>query len=163
MEVSMSTVAEEARTGYSLKFEKDVPIAMSDGVVLRANVFRPEAAGKFPVIVAMSPYGKDAHFRDAYKLQWEHLNHLYPDIARNGSTGRFLRWETADPERWVPHGYVLIHVDSRGSGKSPGYLDPRSARETFDLYESIEWAARQPWSNGRIGMLGISYYAINQW
>lgn len=146
-----------------LRFDKNVGIEMKDGIVLRANVFRPDATGQFPVIVAMSPYGKDVHFRDAYKLQWEELVHLYPGIAGDGSSGKFLRWETADPERWVPHGYVLIHVDSRGSGQSPGYLDPRSAREVMDLYEAIEWAACQPWSNGNVGMLGISYYAINQW
>lgn len=148
---------------HSLRFEKNVSIPMNDGVVLKANVFRPNAAGRFPVIVAMSPYGKDVHFKDAYKPQWDELIHLYPDIDKNGSTGKYLRWETADPERWVPHGYILIHIDARGSGQSPGYLDTRSAREVMDLYESIEWAARQPWSSGKVGMLGISYYAINQW
>ena len=70
---------------------------------------------------------------------------------------------SADPERWVPDGYILIHIDSRGAGQSPGFLDPRSFREVMDLYEAIEWAAKQPWSTGKIGMLGISYYAINQW
>ncbi|HRF08578.1 MAG TPA: CocE/NonD family hydrolase [Xanthobacteraceae bacterium] len=135
----------------------------SDGIVLKANVFRPKALGRFPVIVAMSPYGKDAHFKDAYKRQWDELKHIYPGIDRDGSTGKYLRWETADPERWVPHGYVLVHIDSRGSGQSPGYLDPRAPREVMDLYEAIAWAAKQPWSTGKVGMLGISYYAINQW
>jgi predicted acyl esterase len=148
---------------HAVRFEKNIAIPMNDGVVLKANVFRPNSSGKFPVIVAMSPYGKDVHFRDAYKLQWDELIHLYPDIDKNGSTGQYLRWETADPDRWVPHGYVLIHFDSRGSGQSPGYLDTRSAREVMDLFESIEWSARQPWSSGKVGMLGISYYAINQW
>lgn len=146
-----------------LRFEQDVAVPMNDGLLLRANVFRPGGEGRFPVVLAHGPYGKDVHFRDGYKAQFEHLLELYPDLCRNGSSGRFLRWETADPERWVPDGYVLIHVDSRGAGKSPGYLDPRSARETADLCECIEWAARQPWSNGKVGMLGISYYAINQW
>ncbi len=150
-----STATATQQTGYALKFEKDVAIAVSDGLVLRANVFRPDAGEEFPVVLALSPYGKDAHFRDAYKPQWEHLNKLYPDVARNGSTGRYLRWETADPERWVPHGYVLIHVDARGSGKSPGYLDPRSARETFDLYESIEWRRT---SRGRTAKSGCSAF-----
>jgi uncharacterized protein len=54
-------------------------------------------------------------------------------------------------------------VDSRGSGRSPGYLDGFSAREVRDYYEAIEWAAAQPWSTGRVGLCGISYYAINQW
>ncbi len=72
-------------------------------------------------------------------------------------------WETVDPERFVPDGYVVIRVDSRGTGRSPGYLDPRSERETRDYYEAIEWAAAQPWCDGRVGLCGVSYYAMNQW
>ena len=68
-----------------------------------------------------------------------------------------------DPEKWVPDGYVIVRVDSRGAGRSPGYIDPFSPRETLDIYHCIEWAAVQPWSTGKIGMAGISYYAINQW
>ena len=68
-----------------------------------------------------------------------------------------------DPERWVPDGYVIVVADTRGSGKSPGYLDPRQPRENQDYYELIEWAGTQPWSNGKVGLLGISYLAINQW
>jgi predicted acyl esterase len=68
-----------------------------------------------------------------------------------------------DPEKWVPSGYVVMRVDSRGAGRSPGYLDPFSPRETADLYACIEWAASQPWSSGKVGLNGISYYAINQW
>jgi predicted acyl esterase len=63
----------------------------------------------------------------------------------------------------VPDGYVCVRVDSRGAGRSPGFLDPFSPRETRDLYDCIEWAGTQPWSNGRVGLAGISYYAINQW
>ena len=72
-------------------------------------------------------------------------------------------WETVDPEIWVPWGYVCIRVDSRGAGRSPGYLDIFSPRETRDYYHAIEWAAQQPWSTGKVGLNGISYYAINQW
>lgn len=151
------------RTGFELLFEKDVPIPMNDGVVLRANVYRPKADGRFATILAMGVYGKDLHFADGFKPQWENLLHIYPDLCRNGSSGRYIRWENADPERWVPDGYTIVTVDSRGSGKSPGYLDPFSPRETQDFYDAIEWAARQPWSNGKIGLLGISYFAIKQW
>jgi uncharacterized protein len=56
-----------------------------------------------------------------------------------------------------------VRVDSRGAGRSPGAIDPFSQRETRDLYECIEWAGTQPWSNGKVGLAGISYYAINQW
>jgi predicted acyl esterase len=148
---------------YEMSVEKDVGITMCDGVVLRANVYRPAAEGRFPVVMAQGVYGKDAHFADAFKPQWDKLIEIYPDIERNGSTGRYLRWETVDPERWVPEGYVVIQIDSRGTGKSPGYLDPRSPREMQDYYECIEWAGTQSWSNGRVGLCGISYYAFTQW
>jgi uncharacterized protein len=80
-----------------------------------------------------------------------------------GSTNGFQNWEAVDPERFVPDGYACIRVDSRGAGRSPGFLDPWSPRETRDLFECIEWAAAQPWCNGRVGLCGISYYAMNQW
>ena len=64
---------------YGLEFDKNVSIPMNDGLVLKANVFRPSATGKFPVIVAMSPYGKDVHFKDAYKLQWDEAD---PSLSR---------------------------------------------------------------------------------
>ena len=148
---------------HELRVEKDVAIAMGDGNVLRANVYRPASEGRFPVVMAHGVYGKDVHFADAFKPQWDNLLKLHPDLIRNGSTGKYLRWETVDPERWVPDGYVVIQVDARGTGKSPGYLDPRSAREMQDFYECIEWAGTQPWSNGKVGLAGISYYAFTQW
>ncbi|MDB5867068.1 MAG: putative hydrolase, CocE/NonD family, partial [Betaproteobacteria bacterium] len=146
-----------------LLFEKDVAVPVGDGNVLRANVFRPDGEGRFPVVMAQGIYGKDVHFEDAFEPQWQKLLQLYPDLAKNGSTGRYLRWETVDPERWVPDGYVVVQVDARGSGKSPGYLDPYSPREIQDYHDAIEWAARQPWSNGNVGLIGVSYYAITQW
>jgi uncharacterized protein len=64
---------------------------------------------------------------------------------------------------WVPDGYVVVNVDSRGAGKSPGRLDPNSPAEFRDFYDAIEWAGTQPWSSGKVGLLGISYYAAEQW
>lgn len=150
-------------TQYTLLFEKNVTIEVSDGTRLSANVFRPREPGRYPVIMAAGVYGKDVHFADGFKPQWEKLCRLYPGLCEDGSTGKYLRWETVDPERWVPHGYVVIHVDARGSGKSPGYLDPMSPREIQDYYEAIEWAGTQSWSNGKVGLIGISYYAATQW
>ncbi len=144
-------------------FEKDVAIVASDGLTLRANVFRPRAPGAYPVVMAHGSYGKDVHFSHAFKPQWEKLNRIYPGLCSEGSTGRFLRWETVDPERWVPDGYVVVQVDSRGTGKSPGYLDPFSPREIEDYRDAIEWAGVQPWSNGKVGLIGVSYYGIEQW
>ena len=80
-----------------------------------------------------------------------------------GSSNKYQNWELVDPEKWVPDGYVCVRVDSRGAGRSPGVLDVWSPRETQDLYQCIEWAGTQPWSNGKVGINGISYYAMNQW
>jgi predicted acyl esterase len=144
-------------------FDRDVPIPMQDGTVLRANVFRPDGAGPHPVVMALGAYGKDVHFEDAYNPQWKVLKQIYPGLDTDGSSGRHLRWEVVDPERWVPDGFVVIQVDARGTGKSPGYIDPFSPVETRDYYECIEWAGVQPWSNGNVGLIGVSYLAIKQW
>jgi uncharacterized protein len=150
----------EVRDG--MRIDWDVPIEMDDGVVLRADVFRPVAIGRYPVIVSYGPYGKGLAFQDGYKTAWELMVTRYPDTATN-STNKYQNWEVVDPEKWVPDGYVCVRVDSRGAGRSPGLIDPLCARETEDLYHCIEWAAAQQWSSGKIGMNGISYYAINQW
>ena len=86
----------------------------------------------------------------------------YPEIAE-GSTNKYQNWEVVDPEKWVPDGYAIVRMDSRGAGRSPGMIEIWSPRESKDFYNCIEWAAAQPWSNGKIGLNGISYYAMNQW
>lgn len=146
-----------------MKVEKNVPIRMRDGAILYANVFRPETSEPVPVLMTHGPYGKDAHFADAFTAQWNELKQIYPGIDAEGSTGKYLRWEVADPERWVPWGYALVVVDSRGSGVSPGYLQAWSPQEAQDYYDCIEWAGTQPWCTSKVGLLGISYYGINQW
>jgi predicted acyl esterase len=105
---------------YELLFEKDIAIPMNDGNVLRANVHRPKGEGRFPVVMTHGVYGKDVHFADAFAPQWKRLHEIYPGMSSEGSTGRYLRWEVVDPERWVPDGYIIITVDARGTGKSPG-------------------------------------------
>jgi predicted acyl esterase len=145
-----------------VQIDWDVPIRMDDGLVLRADVFRPEADGRYPVIMTHGPYAKWLAFQEGFARQWANLAAEHPD-ALAGSSNLHANWETVDPEKWVPDGYVVIRVDSRGAGRSPGYLDIFSARETRDYYECIEWAAVQPWSTGKVGLLGVSYYAMNQW
>lgn len=142
--------------------ERDVPIPMDDGIVLRADVYRPKVEAKVPVVLTMGPYGKGLRYQDGYSPQWKWLIEKHPEIL-DGSTGSYLTWETVDPEKWVPSGYAVVRVDSRGAGRSPGVLDPFSPRETRDMYLSIEWAGTQSWSNGKVGLCGISYYAMNQW
>ncbi len=86
----------------------------------------------------------------------------HPDVTA-GSSNLYQSWEVVDPEKWVPHDYACVRVDSRGAGCSPGFIDHFSPRETKDFYDCIEWAGVQPWSNGKVGLNGISYYGINQW
>ncbi len=135
---------------------------MDDGLVVRADVFRPVADGKHPVILTYGPYAKGLAFQDGYPSAWQRMVEKHPDVAA-GSSNLYQSWEVVDPEKWVPHGYACVRVDSRGAGCSPGFIDHFSPRETKDFYDCIEWAGVQPWSNGKVGLNGISYYGINQW
>lgn len=154
------TQVTEIRDGMAIDW--DVPIEMDDGTVLRADVYRPIAPGKYPVIMTYGPYGKGLSFQEGYKTAWDLMAARYPD-ALEGSSNLYQAWEVADPEKWVPDGYVVVRVDSRGAGRSPGIIDHFSEREALDYYQCIEWAGVQPWSNGKVGLNGISYYGANQW
>jgi predicted acyl esterase len=156
----MTEMKSETRDG--MRIDWDAPVAMDDGVVLRADVFRPVAEGKYPVILSYGPYAKGLAFQEGYKGNWARLVKAAPEVLQE-SSNKYQNWELIDPEKWVPDDYVCVRVDSRGAGRSPGYLDVWSPRETDDLYQCIEWAGTQPWSNGKVGINGISYYAMNQW
>jgi predicted acyl esterase len=145
-----------------MRIDWDVPIPMDDGLVLRADVFRPQAEGRYPVILSYGPYAKGLAFQDGYPSAWQRMITEHPDVAY-GSSNVHQSWEVVDPEKWVPEGYVCVRVDSRGAGRSPGYIDHFAPRETTDFYDCIEWAGLQPWSSGKVGLSGISYYGINQW
>jgi predicted acyl esterase len=144
-----------------MRIDWDVPITMDDGLALRADVFRPDE-GRHPVILSYGPYAKGLAFQEAYKSNWARLIKAAPEVLE-GSSNKYQCWELADPEKWVPDGYACVRVDSRGAGRSPGVIDIWSPREARDLYHCIEWAAAQPWSNGKVGLNGISYFATNQW
>jgi predicted acyl esterase len=150
----------EIRDG--MRIDWNAPIPMDDGTVLRADVFRPIAEGRYAVILTYGPYGKGLSFQEFFKSQWDRMTAAFPETAE-GSSNKYQNWEVVDPEKWVPDGYICIRVDSRGAGRSPGALNHHSPREAKDLYDCIEWAAAQPWSNGKVGLNGISYYAMNQW
>ena len=150
----------EVRDG--MRIDWDAPIAMEDGVVLRADVFRPDRPGKFPVLLTYGPYGKGLAFQQGYKTAWDNMVRDFPEVAA-GSSNKYQNWEVVDPEKWVPQDYVCVRVDSRGAGRSPGYMQLWSPRETQDLYHCIEWAGVQHWSSGKVGLNGISYLAMNQW
>jgi hypothetical protein len=129
--------------------EKDVDVPMRDGALLKADVLRPDSPGKFPAILNLGPYQKD-------KL-W-----IVPETLEE-KPNALMNWETINPDWWVPQGYAAVRIDGRGSGKSPGRCEPWSLAEAIDFYDAIEWAAAQPWCSGKVGLCGISYYAINQW
>ena len=158
----MTTEAGRSEIRDGMRIEWDVPLAMDDGLVLRADVFRPPGEGRFPVILSYGPYAKGLAFQEGYPSAWQRMAERHPDVTA-GSSNRYQNWEVVDPEKWVPDGYACVRVDSRGCGRSPGYIDHFSPRETRDFYRAIEWAGVQPWSNGKVGLNGISYYAINQW
>ncbi len=145
-----------------MKIDWDVPVKMDDGMVLRADVFRPAAEGRCPAILSYGPYGKGLAFQEGYKTAWEIMSRDNPD-AVSGTSNRYANWEVVDPEKWVADGYACVRIDSRGAGRSPGYLCHNNARETRDIHLCIEWTAAQAWCSGKVGMNGISYYASNQW
>ncbi len=143
--------------------DHDVPVVMRDGVTLRVNVYRPQGPGPFPVLLSVHPYGKDAlprRTRRGWRLsvQFRVMNQADP-FSISSETG----WEAPDPVAWTERGYVVINADARGAGTSEGtgsLLSDAEARDAFDL---VEWAGTQPWSNGRVGMVGVSYLAISQY
>jgi predicted acyl esterase len=143
--------------------EHDVEVRMRDGVVLRVNVYRPRGDGPFPVLLSVHPYGKDGvpkKKRRGWKLsfQFRIMNQAEPYQISN-LTG----WEAPDPAWWVSHGYVVINADERGAGTSDGTGSLLTDAEAKDSYDLIEWAAAQPWSNGNVGMFGVSYLALSQY
>ena len=150
----------EMRDGMRIAW--DVPITMNDGLVLRADLFLPLAEGRYPVLMSYGPYAKGLAFQEGYPNQWKRMVETHPDVAA-GSSNLYQNWEVVDPEKWVPHGYAVLRVDSRGAGRSPGFIDHFSPRETRDFHDCIEWAGVQPWCDGKVGLNGISYYGINQW
>jgi predicted acyl esterase len=141
----------------------DVAVTMTDGVVLRVNVYRPEGDGPFPVILCAHPYGKDALPRKkrrgwSFSPQYRIMNQ--PQAVRFSDQ---TSWEAPDPAWWVAHGYVVVNADTRGGGHSDGVGDLFSDQEAHDIARLIEWAGSQPWSTGNVGMLGVSYLAISQY
>jgi len=156
----MSEHKSEVRDGMSIDW--DVTITMDDGIILRADVFRPIENGQYPVLLTYGPYAKGLSFQEGYPSAWDRMAEKHPDVTAD-STNKYQNWEVVDPEKWVPDGYICVRVDSRGCGRSPGYIQHFSPRETSDFEQCIEWAGTQAWSNGKVGLNGVSYFGINQW
>nr|WP_295970099.1 CocE/NonD family hydrolase [uncultured Bacillus sp.] len=115
--------------------EKNVPCEMRDGTILYADIYRPDREGKFPILLTRHPYGKDLPF------------YSY----------RYL-----DTNRLVLNGFIVINQDVRGRFHSEGEFDLLSMQEALDGYDTIEWAAALPYSTGKVGMFGMSYYGYTQ-
>ncbi|KAB7706508.1 CocE/NonD family hydrolase [Bacillus aerolatus] len=118
----------------NILLEKDVPCQLSDGTILYADVYRPDDDEQHPVLLTRLPYNKNLP--------------LY--------SHRYL-----DTNRFVQNGYVVIVQDVRGRFASEGEFFPFKY-EGNDGYEAVEWAAKLPYSNGKVGMFGLSYYGFTQ-
>ncbi len=136
-----------SKSVYKVKTYCDVPVTMRDGVVIYVDIFRPDTDGKFPALVAISPYGKEMQSLPIPPMPSEAP--LYN-----------ISIEAGDPEYLVSRGYVMMITDERGIGKSGGeYTGWMSKQEAEDGYDMVEWIAQQPWCDGNVGMVGIRPHA----
>jgi len=143
-------------TSFSYVFEQNVSISLKDqSGLVRANVYRPKTSDKVPVLVTYGPYGKDIAYKDFHPKSFSEVN---PEQRSEHSA-----WETPDPKYWTSQGYAVVRADERGTGQSIGKLDTMSRGTSEAFFDVVEWAAEQPWSSGKVGLLGISYYAGSQW
>ena len=125
--------------------ETDVVVRMRDGAGLRVDIYRPDAPGRFPVLVAFAIHSKEIQGPD------------YPKSIPAQPAWSSLwvgHMEAGDTRFFVSRGYVHVVGSPRGFGKSDG-----KGSRAFDSYDLIEWAAMQPWSNGKVGMIGIGAFA----
>ncbi|KAK5721941.1 hypothetical protein LTR15_006535 [Elasticomyces elasticus] len=151
---NISSVDED---NYPYIFEQnvDVPIKTFDTGLIRVNVYRPKTEKAVPVLITCGPYGKDVPYADFNPGSYAEVNPKHKS--------EHTAWETPNPTFWTERGYAIVRADECGLGQSPGFLDtfgPGGPRAFFDV---IEWAAEQPWSSGKVGLTGISYYACSQW
>jgi putative CocE/NonD family hydrolase len=130
--------------------ERDIRIAMRDGTRLALDVYRPDGAGRFPVLYAAALHNKD--------MQGPDIADVLPPQPANAPLW-FGPIEAGDTRRFIANGYVHVIAQPRGSAKSEGHY----GHEDTDHYDTIEWITQQPWSNGKVGMVGISGYAGEQW
>lgn len=142
----------------------DVKVPLRDGSFVYADVFRPAQAGRHPVVMAKGFYGKAFHHECICNEDEAQQKEVLEDRFFSGNPDglQYENHETVDSSAWVPNGYVCIRVDARGVCRSPGVQQPFSVQEANDYYDAIEWAGTQPWSNGNVGLWGMSYLAMGQ-
>jgi hypothetical protein len=146
-----------------IAIDRDVSVATRDGTMLRINVFRDGGNVARPVVLSIHPYGKDnlptrRGKRSTFSVQYRAIRQPQP-VAFSTLTG----WEAPDPAWWTQHGFVVVNADSRGCGHSEGIGKLLSHQEAEDTYDLVQWLADQPWCDGRVVMLGVSYLAISQY
>ncbi len=133
---------------FGIRVEKNVTIPARDGVNLTADIYRPDASGSFPALLAMSPYGKEV----------QALSRTLPPQAASGPLWDGVI-EAGDTDYLVSRGYVHVIADVRGTGYSGGeHVGIFTHKEGEDGYDIIEWIAKQPWCNGNVGLIGMSYF-----
>ncbi|MFJ2241838.1 CocE/NonD family hydrolase [Streptomyces sp. NPDC087859] len=136
-----------------MRCERDVGVRMRDGATIYIDIVRPEGAEEVPVLLAYGPYGKHNGFPPILAAGAD----IEPPLPEG------TRFEAPVAPYWVSHGYAVIYADPRGTWWSEGdatYLSPQEAEDGYDL---VEWAGTQPWSNGKVGMSGVSYLAMTQY
>lgn len=138
---------------------RDLAVPMRDGVHLFANVYRPAQGGSHPVIMSVTPYGKDK-LPDRVSSFFMRLSGVkFGKLDFSRLTG----FESPDPVYWVQQGYAVVQADVRGKYKSEGQAGVLRQQDAEDYYDLIEWAASQSWSTGHVGLLGVSYLCMSQW
>jgi predicted acyl esterase len=149
--------------------EYDVRIPMSDGTSLTANIFRSKQATdkneKLPVVMCAHPYNN--HLTPALgKTPMGGAPQQYRMIPQAGGVPVFSKltsWESPDPNFWIPAGYALVNMNLPGYANSEGLPSAFTEHQGKCYYEAIEWIAKQPWCNGKVGLNGVSFLAISQY
>ncbi len=143
----------------SIVIERDLAAQMRDGARVFVNLFRPADDLPYPVIMSVTPYGKDK-FPDRLTTFFMRLSGVkFGKLNCSRLTG----FEAPDPVYWVQQGYIVLQADVRGMHKSEGQAGVLRQQDAEDYYDLIEWAASQPWCAGRVGLMGVSYLAMSQW
>jgi predicted acyl esterase len=133
----------------------DLAVPMRDGIIIRADLYRPDTGdAALPTLILWSPYGKHG------PVTWELFEGSEVEVEKLSA---HTLVECPDPVLWCGHGYAIPAVDPRGTWGSEGDFSIQSPQERQDMYDTIEWAAQQSWSTGRIGMAGMSYFGWSQW
>ncbi len=143
--------------------DPDAAVPTRDGTLLRVNVIRTGDGVPRPVILSIHPYGKDnlpARRGNRWTFSAQYRMLRQPRSVRfSALTG----WEAPDPAWWTARGFTVVNADARGCGRSDGTGKLLSRQEAEDTYDLVQWIADQPWCDGRVVMLGVSYLAISQY